>query len=197
MKCPLGGRYGITLPRPRCPEDLMHRFTELVDHSTEFTLNALDLVTEKISEEMQTSGATSLVRASQMVQLQKVIMAVGMFSIFEANLQDGLDCRDGFTEAERILDGAGEVALKERFNDLWLAVNALKHGRGRSYNELVAKAGALPFRVKLPDEAFFFEGDVSEVSTLVQVDDAFVLNCAEVIRKVSEIVRRVRPDFFS
>lgn len=64
----------------------------------------------------------------------------------------------------------------------------LKHGRGPSYETLAAKARTLPFRLKLPDEAFFFEGDVSEVSTLVKVDDQFVRNCTDVIRAVSRSV---------
>jgi hypothetical protein len=71
-------------------------------------------------------------------------------------------------------------------------VNVLKHGRGRSYKDLVKKAGSLPFRVKLPGEAFFFEGDVAEVSTLVEVDDAFVKLCAEVIHDVSVAINSMR-----
>ncbi len=132
-----------------------------------------------------------------MVQLQKAILAVGMFSLFEALLQDGLSCSDGFRDAINILDSEGETDLKNRFSDQQLAINVLKHGRGRSYDALVAKGGALPFRVKLPEEAFFFEGDVSEISALIEVDDTFVLSCAEVIRDVSEAIRRARPDFLS
>lgn len=99
------------------------------------------------------------------------------------------------TTAKRILDDEGGLDMKERFDDLLLAVNVLKHGRGRSYNALVAKAETLPFRIKLPDESFFFEGDVSEVSTLVEVDDAFVQFCGDVISDVSGVIRRVHPDF--
>jgi hypothetical protein len=132
-----------------------------------------------------------------MVQLQKAIHTVGMFSMFEAILQDGLNCTDGFREAAQILDNEGEAALKERFEDLQMAINVLKHGKGRSYNALVAKAGNLRFRMKMPDEAFFAEGDVTEVSTLIEVDDAFVLRCAEVIRDVSDVIRRARPGFAS
>ena len=51
--------------------------------------------------------------------------------------------------------------------------------------------------MKMPDEAFFAEGDVSEVSTLIEVDDAFVLRCAEVIRDISDVIRRARPGFAS
>jgi len=174
----------------------MHSFAELVDYCTAFTLNALTQANERVIEALQTSAATPLVKALQMVQFQKAISAVGMFSIFEAMLQDGLEGKDGFREAHNILDDAGETALKERFVDLQLAINALKHGRGRSYDAVVEKADRLPFRVKQPGEAFFFEGDVSEVATLIEVDDAFVLSCAEVIRQVSEIVQKARPGVF-
>ena len=126
-----------------------------------------------------------------MVQLQKTISAVGIFSLFEAMLQGQLECSDGFREAEAMLEREGETALKERFVDLRLAINVLKHGRGRSYDALIAK-DRLPFKIKRPGEAFFFEGGVSEIDTLIEVDDAFVLNCAEVVDQVSEAVRKTR-----
>jgi hypothetical protein len=173
----------------------MHSFTELVDRCVTFTLKTLREANERTIEALETNGATSLVKTLQMIQLQKAILAVGMFSIFEASLQDGLGCANGFDEAKRILDDEGELDTKERFEDLYLAVNVLKHGRGRSYDALVSEAKTLPFRIKLPDESFFFEGDVSEVSTLVEVDDAFVQHCGNVITDVSEVIRRVRPEF--
>jgi hypothetical protein len=175
----------------------MHTFSDLVDRCTAFTLEALRVANERTIDALQRSAATPLVKALQMVQLQKTILAVGMFSLFEAILQDGLSCSDGFREATDILDREGEAVLKERFSDLLLAINVLKHGRGRSYDALVAKSEALHFRVKLPGEAFFCEGDVTEVSTLIEVDDIFVLSCAEVIREVSEAIRRAQPEFLS
>ncbi|HSB08119.1 MAG TPA: hypothetical protein VLM38_01300 [Blastocatellia bacterium] len=173
----------------------MHTFTDLLDRCTAFTLEALREAHERIIDALQTSATTPLVKALQMVQLQKAISAVGMFSLFEAILQDGLRCSDGFREAANILDREGEPDLKERFGDLQLAINVLKHGRGRSYDALIAKAGALSFEIKRPGDAFFCEGDVSEISTLIEVDDAFVRGCAEVIRDVSAVMRRARPDF--
>jgi hypothetical protein len=173
----------------------MHRFTDLVDRSTAFTLAALREANERTTDALQTSAATSLVKTLQMIQLQKAILAVGMFSLFEAILQDILNCKDGFREANDILDRERQIVLKERFSDLQLAINVLKHGRGHSYDALVAKAGALPFRVRLPGESCFFEGDVSEISTLIEVDDRFVLSCAEVIEEVSEAIRKARPEF--
>jgi len=171
----------------------MHSFTDLVDRSTTFTLSALKDAADRTGEALQTSAATPLVKTVQMIQLQKAILAVGMFSMFEAILQDRLS-KDGFREAGAILRGSGQDSLAEHFDDYQLAVNVLKHGRGRSYDALVAKAARLPFRIKLPGEASFFEGDVSEISTLVEVDDRFVLSRADVIRKVSEAIRAARPD---
>ncbi len=173
----------------------MHNFADLADRCAAFTLGTLQRANERAVDELQTSGATSLVKTLQMIQLQKVILAVGLFSIFEANLQDRLNCNDSFRKVEAILEQQLEQDLKERFCDLALAVNVLKHGRGRSYDALVDKAQNLPFRVKLPNESFFFEGDVSEVATLIEVDDAFVQRCGAVIGEVSEVVRRVHPQF--
>ena len=167
----------------------MHEFNELVQRSTTYSLSALGEAQQRTIDALQTSAATTLVKILQMVQLQKAISAVGMLSIFDAILQNQLQCKDGFKEAGKILENQGEIKLKESFSNLQLAVNVLKHGKGRSYNDLVEKAATLPFRVKLPDEYFFNEGNVSEISTLVEVDDAFVLLCAEVIHAVSVAVQ--------
>ena len=172
----------------------MHSFTDLIDRSTAFTLASLSGVSEKIGDELQTSGAIRLVKALQMVQLQKVIMAVGMFSIFEASLQSALSCKEGFRKANDLLETAGKTDLKRRFTDLQIAINVLKHGHGRSYDDLIKRVADLDFRVRLPGQAFFEEGDVSEIATLVEVDDPFVTSCARVIREVSEAIRSVRPD---
>ena len=173
----------------------MHSFTELVDRCATFTLETLREANEETIRALLTSGATSLGKTLQMIQLQKAILAVGMFSIFEANLQEGLSCSNGFDEAKKILDDEGEQDMKDDFDAFFLAVNVLKHGRGRSYDALIAKAEPLPFRIKLPEESLFLEGDVSEISTLIEVDDAFVQRCGDVIRDVSEVIRRVRPEF--
>lgn len=173
----------------------MQSFTELVDRCAAFTLDGLKSANERTVAALESSSETNLVKALQMVELQKAILAVGMFSIFEAHLQDGLACKDGFTEMDKILGKEKEIVLQEEFDDLYFAVNVLKHGKGASYDKLVAKSASLPFKLKLPDEVFFEEGDVSEVATLIQVDDNFVLLCADVIRRASEVVRRVHSDF--
>lgn len=166
----------------------MRGFAELIDHCTSFTLDVLDGTDKKLTEALEASGATPPVAGLQMVQLQWAIFAVGMFSIFDAMLQDRLNCAKGFKSASEILQARGEHDLEERFGNLRHAINVLKHGRGSSYDILTAKARWLPFRLKLPDEVFFFEGDVGEVSILVEVDDQFVRHCADVIRAVSASV---------
>lgn len=135
----------------------MHNFSELADRCTSFTLSALRQANNRTIDELRTSGATNLVKTLQMIQLQKVAFAVGMFSIFEADLQTSLASKNGFKKAKQILDSKGKTDLKERFEDLYFAINALKHGRGESYDALVAKAEQLPFKVKLPSESFFLK----------------------------------------
>lgn len=172
----------------------MHDFLELAHRCTAFTLSRLKEVHEKTTEALQTSGATSLVKTLQMIRLEKVILVVGMFSVFDAILQDRLACDNGFAEAKSILKEGGETVLLEQFIDFELAINALKHGKGRSYNQLLAKnAGAFRATLKQSDERFFFEGDVSEISGLVDVDDEFIENCSLVIACVSRAIQKLRP----
>jgi hypothetical protein len=173
----------------------MHNFPELVKRCATFTLNSLKEVEGKTIEALQTSGATHLVKTLQMIRLEKAILAVGMFSIFEAILQDCLNCTNGFTEAKEILNLKGDSTLLSQFTDLELAINALKHGRGRSYNALIEnEGGSLPSNVKQPDEHFFDEGDVSEITTLIDVDDEFINSCVKIIGKVSKSIKEVRPE---
>jgi hypothetical protein len=142
-----------------------------------------------------TDGSTAFVKNAQALQLRKVVIAVGIFSIFEARLQDSLNCSDGFAELRKILSSAYKQDLASRFEQFAAAVNVLKHGKGRSYDWLLSRE-ALPFIVKARDQHFFFEGDVSEPDTLVLVDDAFVRSCAELVQASIEAVRSVRPDIY-
>jgi len=166
----------------------MHEFENLVFESTQFTLSSLDKVNDNALRALELSGATRPVIALKMIGLQKAIFATGMFSLFEASLQDALRCRDGFEGAKRILKNKKLFELHERFNTYILGINVLKHGKGTSYKKLL-EYDALPFNMKKEGQIFFNEGDVSEIPTLILVDDQFVLDCAELIEKVSEIVK--------
>jgi hypothetical protein len=167
----------------------MHQFEDLIYRSTSFTLGTLEETNSKIIEALQTSGSTILVKNLQMIQLQKTIFAIGMFSMFDAILQDQLSCKNGFEGAKKILKEKQNLKLHERFEEFICAINVLKHGEGRSYDTLVSKSEFLPFKIKLKKENFFDEGDVSEVNTLIEVDDDFVLNCANLIDKISNEIK--------
>jgi hypothetical protein len=156
----------------------MHPFPTLIDSCTAFTLDALNAAQARTTEALQTSSNTALVKTLQMVQLQKVVSAVGMFSIFDALLQDRLKCAEGFKGAADILKDQGAADLEARFETLKLSINVLKHGKGRSY-----------------EENFFNEGDMAEVPTLIEVDDAFVMTCAATIQEVVSAIRKTHPNF--
>lgn len=170
----------------------MHQFSDLVERATIFTLNTLKDSSERVQEALQSSGGASVhIKNLQVIRLEKAIMAVGMFSMFDAMLQGGLSCEDGFAGARECLESAGEIELARRFAQFTTAINVLKHGRGRSYDILLAEAEPLPFHLLRPGESF--EGDSTQIAALIEVDDAFVMACAGVIRKVSDVINRIRP----
>lgn len=173
----------------------MHEFSELAYRCSVFTLNALKEVEDKTSEALQTSGATSLVKTLQMARLERTIFVVGMFSVFEALLQDRLNCKNGFDEVKGILKKASEIEILNQFTDFELVVNTLKHGRGKSYNALIKKEGiSITSKIKTVNQDYFDEGDISEISTLVDIDDNFIYSCADIINRVSELIKKYRPD---
>jgi hypothetical protein len=162
---------------------------DLLPMCAEFTLSRSRPVNDEVSEQLQTSARTSLVTALRMLRLQRSILSVGMFSLFESMLQDRLGWSRPFEQLKGYLTAAGHYRLARTFDDYRLAVNVLKHGRGRSYEQLVARSGEVEFKVKPPEEDFFHEGDVSEVGVLIDVDDGFVRRCAAVIEEVSAVLR--------
>ncbi|MEW2921272.1 hypothetical protein AB1A65_07370 [Muricauda sp. ANG21] len=172
----------------------MHSYADLVHRGTFFTLSALKEVNSEVLKILEDRAPTSAVKSLQMIQLQKAILAVGMFSLFDSILQDRLSCKHGFRKAKEVLSQCGEDGLCDRFEIFISAINVLKHGNGRSYDFLVSNHKELPFRLKLPNESFFDEGDVSEISTLIEVDDQFVINCADVIEEVSNEINNKLPD---
>ena len=166
----------------------MHEFEDLLYRGTLFSLNALEEFSRAVHAEGYVVTTTNAVKSLQMIQLQKAIIAIGQFSLFESILQDKLACKNGFSKTKEILREYAEESLLERFEDFYLAINVLKHGRGRSYDILLLRAQSLPFQVKLPDQSFFNEGDISEIAVLVEVDDEFLLSCVDLIKQVSRVI---------
>ena len=161
---------------------------QLLTRCAEFTLRHTHEVEAKVMKELETSSRTPLLAALRMMRLQRAVLAVGMFSLFEAMLQDAMNWPDPFKALGNYLRGQGEARLADTINDYKLAVNVLKHGQGRSYADLIMRASSLEFTVRTAG-TFFSEGDVSEVGVLVDVDDRFVLRCAELIEQAASIIR--------
>jgi hypothetical protein len=167
----------------------LHQYFDLVYRSAVFTLNALKDAEKRTRKG---PGTTATVKNLQAIRLQKAITAVGMFSMLESILQDGLRCNNGFIEARRCLEVQKEIALTKRFSQFYAAVNVLKHGRGES-DESLLRDNQLPFRIDRPGDALFVEGDATGIAILVDVDDKFVMDCAQLIRDVSNVGREVHP----
>jgi len=167
-------------------------FDELIDRGMEYVLSALAEVESNAEDRLRLLGSTPPVKALQAVRLQRAVLAVGMFSIFDAHLQSTLKAEGGFRAASALLRGRGLIALDRRFTAMQAAINALKHGEGWSYGQLLESADSVPFRVKRASETFFDEGDVGEVRGLIQADEAFVREVAGLIVEVSDAVRAER-----
>ncbi len=173
----------------------MHQFTEIASRSTYFSLSMINKAFDSALIELSKTERTSTVKSLQALNLAKVIYAVGLFSIFEGHVQQVLQCSNGFTEVKAILDEAGEVALKEEFQNYYQAINALKHGDGQSYSSLVKKINVLDFEVETPTTPVYEVGDLTAVSGLVKVDTAFIEKCMLLIEKVSACIENQRPEY--
>ncbi|MCG3700886.1 hypothetical protein L5F41_02100 [Aliarcobacter butzleri] len=166
----------------------MHNFNELIQYSTSFNLTSINKETKNLYRNLTTNANTSNIKMLQMIELQKVIISIGMFSMFDAIVQNELNCKNGFKRINEILIDKNEIELQNSFQDLSMAINVLKHGKGRSYESLLKRIDSLKFKIKKYDEIFFDEGDISEVNTLIKVDDEFVLYCSDVIHEVYNAV---------
>lgn len=166
----------------------MHRFSLLIEGCVAFMKSRIGDAQAEIICLMQNQPSSVHMKNLQSLRLQYAVTAVGIFSIFEAELQGQLEAEDGFRALRRLLNEHGKDELLRRFDLFKHAVNVLKHGEGRSYEALRVYDGELPFRIRLPDQEFFEEGDCTEIGTLVLADDEFVRNCAELVHQISDII---------
>jgi hypothetical protein len=166
---------------------------ELLTACADFTLQHTHQAEQNTFKQLETSGATRLVNALRIFRLQRAILAVGMFSMFEALLQSKLKWTQPFSQLDDDLRKHNKPDLASAITDYKLAVNVLKHGEGRSHQELLARADKLEFKVRADGDHFHQEGDVSDVDILIDVDDQFVRRCAELIEQASEAIRLREP----
>ena len=109
--------------------------------------------------------------------------------LFESMLQAEIGPDDPLRSAKEGLRAVGRPDLAELLNCYQLAVNVLKHGDGQSYRRLLEQTDQLPFKVKTKDQAFFDEGDVSEIPLLVDADEAFVGGLADTIEATLHAIK--------
>jgi hypothetical protein len=129
-----------------------------------------------------------------MLTMRATIVATGTISVFEALLQQSLGWEQPFARLDKHLREHGLDDVAERFLDYRDAINVLKHGAGRSHDRLLGRKARLDFAVRALDEPFHEEGDISEISTLVRADAAFVRSCGRLIADVARALRRTNPD---
>ncbi|WNH51119.1 hypothetical protein [Stenotrophomonas oahuensis] len=171
----------------------MHPFSDLAARCAAMSMSSTDDARQSVLALLQESGSAVLVKALQAVELQRAMMAVGLVSMFEAALQAALGEENGFGAARKLLREGGHERIEGDFADIIRAINVLKHGAGRSHDELLARRMMLPFKVRTESECFE-EGDVSELIFLVKVDDEFFQYCASAVAEVAAIVRALKPE---
>lgn len=133
-------------------------------------------------------GSSDVVNACRRTTMNLAMVAVGGFSMLEGVLEQTRGWQRPYQELEQNLREIGHDALAQTFNNYRLAINVLKHGYGESYERLLTRVD-LPFRVKLPNERYFDEGDIGEIPGLILVDFAFVQSCAELIQDAFTALR--------
>jgi len=153
---------------------------ELLKPSVDTILQSVDMRHRKVIEALETSASSNLVNGLRIIRLQRTIVAIGVFSLFEALLQHQMGWDRPFDRLRECLETLGRDELAGLVEDYWLAINVLKHGRGPSHDKLMSRSEDVEFAVK-PEDDFFVEGDVSEGQPLVDVDSRFVERCAEIV----------------
>jgi hypothetical protein len=76
--------------------------------------------------------------------LQRAVLAIGTLSLLKP-APDQMRAKPS-DELDRYLSKHGRTQLASDFTDYRLAINALKHGQGRSHAELLARASTLDFK---------------------------------------------------
>ncbi len=151
-------------------------------------LGYVDDVNDKIAGRLETEASNGLIDGLRTCTIGRSIIAVGLLGVFEALLQQHFGWQNVPADLDNALRGAGQDDLADRLTDNRDAINVLKHGRGRSYERLLSRGDALPFLIKGRGEPFFDEGDVSEVTRLVEADSQFIDASVAIITEIREVL---------
>lgn len=160
---------------------------ELLCVSHHMILNCIEKIEQAAFNSLQEGVATPDVNTLRLCTMQRHILVSGMFSHFESLIEEYTRRTDPFAWLSADLESKGEIALAASFQDFKDAINALKHGRGKSYKRLLANRHRHGFKVKEENSNFLEEGVVSETPSLIEVDNNFVEDCASLMRKITTI----------
>lgn len=137
---------------------------------------------------LQMGASTVDVNGLRTCSMASTIIAVGVIGTFEGMLQRHFGWVDAYPELDNVLRGKGRADLADQLLDYRLAVNVLKHGEGRSYDKLLNRRKSLPFAIKGKGEAFFEEGDVSQVGDLADTRGPFIDHCVAIINEIRNVL---------
>lgn len=165
----------------------MDDFLYLIDKCVGFKLSFLKDIEQKSLDALQENAMTYDVKILQAMNMDRAIFIVGVFSMYESTLQNKLNCRNGFKEIEKILKQNNKQLLLNQFLDLKYAINALKHGEGISHNTLLKKEN-LKIKIKKSHSEVFQEGNITEIETLILVNDKFILDCVKIMHAISKVL---------
>lgn len=161
---------------------------ELLTSCCSFILPQIELGETEALRALMISGSTNSINSMKAFRVHRAIIAVGMFSMFEAALQTEKGWKRPFDVLKKSLKEKKLDELASRFEQYQLAVNVLKHGDGASFRKLQNYRENLEFRIKQSDGWFEGEGDVSEGQFLIDADDTFVLTCADMINEINFVL---------
>src|SRR3954464_11287459 len=97
----------------------------LLSRCADFTLAQAAEVQSKVLKELKQSGATRHAMTLRLIRLQRSVLAIGMFSLFESFLQDAMGWREPFVEIPRYLREHDRPDLSQHFKDYRDAINVL------------------------------------------------------------------------
>lgn len=137
---------------------------------------------------LQTGASSIDVNGVRTCSMAITIIAVGVIGTFEGMLQRSFGWVNAYAELDKVLRSKGRADLADRLLDYRWAVNVLKHGEGPSYDRLLDRRTSLPFAIKGKGEAFFHEGDMSEVGGLVDTRGQFIDHCVEIIVEIRSLI---------
>lgn len=169
----------------------MQRFLEIANGVVSSYCENFANREQAILKDLEASGSTRLVIGLQSLNWEKAIMVIGLFSLFESNIQSFYSPeKNTFAQMLTTLKNSriDHTDLIKKFCYFRNAINALKHGIGTSYKELVAKNNFLPFEITIPNNNFRKEGDISEIPILVNVDEKFISNLMDILTECYKVV---------